>query len=85
MYSLDNGLLENRIGMTVSKKVGNSVIRNRIRRLVREGLRMNEPMLKTGFDIVVVARVGANGRSYIEINGALMHLFGLHDMLDVRG
>lgn len=46
----------NRLGIVVSKKAGNSVQRNRIRRLVREYYRLSEMQLKTGYDIVISAR-----------------------------
>ena len=46
----------NRLGIVVSKKVGNSVQRNRVRRLVRECYRLSEPKLKTGYDVVISAR-----------------------------
>ena len=49
----------NRLGVTVSKKVGKAVVRNRIRRLVKESFRLQAARLKPGFDIVVVARAGA--------------------------
>ena len=42
MYVLENGLDKNRLGISVSKKVGNSVIRHRITRLVRESYRLHE-------------------------------------------
>lgn len=42
MYLLKNGSSENRYGITVSKKVGNSVVRHRVTRLIRESIRLNE-------------------------------------------
>lgn len=44
------------LGLTVSKKIGNAVTRNRIRRRMREAYRLNEAGFKSGFDIVIVAR-----------------------------
>ncbi len=81
MYIVLNGLSKNRIGISVSKKVGNSVIRHRITRLIRESCRLKESMLKTGFDIVVVARAGAKGKSYSEMEHSFLHLMGLHQLL----
>mgnify|MGYP003207543763 CR=1 FL=1 len=51
MYILENGLQENRIGISVSKKVGNSVVRHRITRLIRESYRLNEQKFVGGLDI----------------------------------
>jgi len=78
MYVLENHDNENRLGISVSKKVGNSVVRHRITRLIRESYRLHQDELKTGYDIVVVARVQAKGRNYHEIEGAFLHLIKLH-------
>ena len=59
MYVRENDGEKNRIGISVSKKVGNSVVRHHITRLIREIFRLNENMLETGLDIVVVARPAA--------------------------
>ena len=59
MYVRKNQLDRNRIGISVSKKVGNSVVRHRLCRLVRESYRLNESLFPRGLDIVVVARVNA--------------------------
>ena len=76
MYVLKNQYMKNRLGISVSKKVGNSVVRHRVTRLVRESYRLNEEAFRQGLDIVVVARPAARGRSYQEIESALMHLAG---------
>ena len=59
MYVLKQDVQENRIGISVSKKVGNSVVRHRITRLIRESYRLNEQKFVGGLDIVVIARPGA--------------------------
>ena len=78
MYVLENKdrHMENRLGISVSKKVGNSVVRHRVTRLIRESYRLNETSFRQGVDIVVVARPNAKDRSYQEIESALMHLAG---------
>ncbi len=81
MYVLENNSDNNRIGISVSKKVGNSVIRHHITRLVRESYRLHEEMFNSGLDIVVIARVSAKNASYQEIESALMHLGGLHNIV----
>lgn len=83
MYVLENGLESNRIGISVSKKVGNSVVRHRVKRLIKESYRLNENRFRTGCDIVVVARKDAKGRNYSEIESALLHLARLHGLLTV--
>jgi ribonuclease P protein component len=78
MYVNKNNTSCNRIGISVSKKVGNSVIRHRITRLVRESYRLSEDNFMNGLDIIVVARAGAKGKDYSEIQSALLHLMKLH-------
>lgn len=81
MYVLENQTDKNRIGISVSKKVGNSVVRHRLTRLIRESYRLNEEMFNSGLNIVIIARVGARGKNYNEINSALLHLAKMHKIL----
>ena len=83
MYIVDNGLEINRLGISVSKKVGNSVVRHRITRLIREAYRLHQDELIKGKDIVVVARVNSKDRDYWDIESALIHLTKLHHILCV--
>jgi ribonuclease P protein component len=78
MYMLENETEKNRLGISVSKKVGNSVIRHHVTRLVRESYRLQEEMFPRGVDIVVVARKSAKDASYYKIESALLHLLNLH-------
>jgi len=78
MYVLENGLDKNRLGISVSKKVGNSVVRHQVTRLIRESYRLHEDLFHSGFDIVVVARVRAKDAKYAEIESALLHVATLH-------
>lgn len=80
MYVMKSDNPENRIGISVSKKVGNSIVRHRITRLIRESFRLNETVLKTGLDIVVVARAAAKDQNYKIIESAYLHLCGLHNI-----
>ena len=59
LYARRNRLGENRVGITVSKKLGHAVVRNRTRRRLREIYRLNEARFQPGWDIVVVARTRA--------------------------
>lgn len=81
VYKYRNNRQLNRIGISVSKKVGNSVIRSRVTRLIRESFRLNEEALqKEGWDFVVIARSSANGASYEEISNALINLLKQHNV-----
>ena len=81
MYVLNNHTENNRLGISVSKKVGNSVIRHRITRLIKESYRLPEDMFNSGLDIVVIARATARNADYHQIESALMHLGGLHKII----
>ena len=81
MYVLENDLNKNRIGISVSKKVGNSVIRHRITRLIRESYRLQEDVFNSSLDIVVIARAAAREVEYKEIESALLHLGNLHGII----
>ncbi len=70
-----------RIGISVSKKVGNSVVRHHLTRLIRESFRLHRDMLETGLDIVVVARAAAKDSEYKTMERAFLHLCGLHGIL----
>ena len=85
MYAMKNGLSYNRIGISVSKKVGNSVVRHHVTRLVREGYRLQEKRFNSGLDIVVVARSNAASASFREVESALLHLGRLHRILKDPG
>ena len=78
MYILKNGQDKNRLGISVSKKVGNSVVRHHLTRLVRESYRLSEEHFRCGYDIVVIGRTGAKDKNYHEIESALIHLGKLH-------
>lgn len=83
MYVLENNSDKNRLGISVSKKVGNSVVRHRITRLIRESYRLHENIFNSGLDIVVIARNSASITGYAEIESALLHLGKLHKILRI--
>ena len=82
MYTMKNNTDQNRLGISVSKKVGNSIVRHRLTRLIRESYRLQEERFQCGYDIVVIARVSAKGKDYHEIEKALLHLAHLRKIID---
>ena len=81
MYVKENDLNVNRIGISVSKKVGNSVVRHRVKRLILESYRLHEDMFNSSLDMVIIARSTAKDKSYKEISSAVIHLGKLHGIL----
>ena len=72
LYVRHNRLGENRVGYTVSAKLGHAVVRNRVRRRLREIYRLNAPRLRQGYDLVVVARARAVGAPYRTLDTAFL-------------
>lgn len=81
MYIMENHQNRNRLGISVSKKVGNSVVRHHITRLIRESYRLHEKIFNSGLDIVVIARNSAASVSYHEVESAMLHLGKLHGII----
>lgn len=81
IYICKNDSKINRIGLSISKKVGNSVIRHRVARLIRESYRLNSQLFKNGYDIVIVARNTIRDKSFHDVESALLHLFKLHSLI----
>ncbi len=81
LYVLPNGTDRNRIGISVSRKVGNSVVRHRITRLLRESYRTGEEEFLRGYDLVIIARARAKGAPYAVIRSALYHLMKASGLL----
>ncbi|NLL45256.1 MAG: ribonuclease P protein component [Clostridiales bacterium] len=67
IYCRRNGRRVSRLGITVGKKVGNAVVRNKLRRRLRESYRINEDFFVRGWDIVVVARVKSRYAPFSEL------------------
>lgn len=78
LYS-QNGLGKLRLGVTVSKRVGRAVTRNRVKRLVREHFRLRRALFSDSYDVNVIAKGGTSDLSSREIRGALEAIF--RDML----
>ena len=78
MYISKNEEGDSKLGISVSKKVGNSIVRHHLARLIREIYRLNIKMFNSGLNIVVIARQSAKDKSYKEIESAFIHLIKLH-------
>ncbi|MCI1945847.1 ribonuclease P protein component [Clostridium luticellarii] len=74
LYTYRNKKGVNRLGISISKRVGKSVERNRIKRLIKEICRLNIENIKTGYDLVFIARNLSNGKSYAEIDNSIKNL-----------
>ena len=78
VYVRKNGMDINRLGISINKKKGNSVVRHHFTRLVREAYRLHEEMFINGLDIVVVARIPAKGMDFHQVESSLLRLAALH-------
>lgn len=76
VYCRPNGTRENQIGITVNAKLGCAVVRNRLRRRLRECYRTHEEQFRPGYHMVIVARTRAVRASYGELEQALLSLAG---------
>ena len=76
LYVWENGSSKNRLGISCSKKIGNSIVRHRFARLVRESYRLHENVFNSGLDIVVVARACARDASFFDIEASVLRLAG---------
>ena len=75
LYILHNGNNQLKIGLTVSKKVGKSVQRNRVKRLIREAIRLSQDALEPNYDLVIVAQNSAADLNFYQTQQSLLHLF----------
>ena len=71
---MENDLSVNRLGITVSKKIGNSVVRSRVKRIIKEAYRLHEDKFKIGYDFVIVARRAAKNKKSTDMEVSLLKL-----------
>ena len=84
MYVLRNRLNRNRIGISASKKVGNSVVRHHLTRRVREAYRTQEGFFEAGYDMVFVVRTGARDCSQKDVEKSVLRLAKRQGVLKAR-
>jgi len=81
MYVIKNNCFRDRLGISVSKKVGNSVVRHRLTRQLREIFRLENSQYKNNkldmsYDIIIIVRVNAAALTYHKLESAYMRLCG---------
>lgn len=81
LYARKNGQSFNRLGLTVGTKVGKATVRNRVRRRLKESYRLREETLKTGYDLVIVARSAAAGARFSQLDRHLASLLKRLELL----
>ena len=84
VYARPNRGGRNRLGVTVSTKLGKAVVRNRVRRRLREIYRLSQPELKQGYDVVLVARTRAVSASYSDLSRAYRRVCEKLELLEER-
>jgi ribonuclease P protein component len=81
MYISKNNLDYNRVGFAVTKKIGNSVIRNKVRRRMKESYRVNRLKIKEGYDLIFIPKINSRNSNYQQIESAMLHLFKITHLL----
>lgn len=75
IYVMKNGKDRSRIGISISKKVGKANVRNKIRRYIKESYRLNiDENIKSGLDIVFIARINSNNAEYKDIEKSIKYI-----------
>jgi ribonuclease P protein component len=83
LRALQNGLPHSRFGFVVGKRIGKAVVRNRVKRLMREAMRARAAEVPRGLDVVLIARAPIATASFQEVGGALASL--LPRLCEVEG
>ena len=85
LYVVENGLDYSRVGFIVTKKVGNSVVRNRTRRRVREIYRKYINNIKEGYDIIIIPKKNVVDIDHKDLESALIHILKLANLFKNSG
>jgi len=81
LYVRKNDIGITRVGFTVSKKIGKSVVRNKVKRRMREICRLEFHRLKNGYDLVFVPKKNVVDISYKELESAMLHILKISNVL----
>lgn len=84
LYVYKNELNYTRIGFTVTKKIGNAVTRNRVKRRMREVSRLNFDKIKPGYDLIFIAKKSLVGLEYDELEKSVFHILRIAKTLQTR-
>lgn len=75
MYTKENGLDTTRLGVSVSKRIGNSVVRNRVKRRLKEAFKKNMKKVKKGYDVIISAKKPAKDADFWVVEREIINLF----------
>lgn len=81
LYIRKNNFDYTRVGFTVSKKIGNAVVRNKIKRQMREIFREFEPCIKEGYDLIFITRKNVPDISFQDLRSAFKHIIKISKMM----
>ncbi len=81
LYVRKNALENSRIGITITKKIGNAVVRNRIRRRMKEIYRLKLGNIKGGYDLILIPKKNCVDISYKDLESAMIHIMGIARIL----
>lgn len=84
LYVKKNDLDVTRVGYTITKKIGNAVSRNKLRRKMKEIYRLNFHNVKEGYDLIFIAKKNIKDISYRELEGSMIHIMSLAKILKKR-
>lgn len=84
LYVRKNNLGYNRVGYSITKKVGNSVVRNKIRRRMKEIYRLNLLELEQGYDLIFIPKKNVVDISYPELESAMVHIVKISKLKKVK-
>lgn len=77
LYVMKNDLGYTRVGYSITKKIGNSVVRNQIRRQMKEIYRLNFDLVKDNYDLIFIPKKNVVDISYKQLESAMMHIMKL--------